>query len=127
MKWGSTGTIPAFSGRRDMPQVVRPTKPELEDDCFIYLSAFYDLSTCRQIGGEIVGDIPFTAIVKWLEYYNINNEDSEFYLDIIPRLDRIYLNHVYKKREESLDRAGRGSGGSKRAGIGAKTSRKTRR
>ena len=74
-----------------------------------------------------MGDIPFTAIIAWLRYYNINREDSEFYLQLIPELDRIYLNHVYKKREESLDKASRGSGGSKGIGSRAKPSRKTRR
>lgn len=110
-----------------MPQIVRPTKPVLDDDMFIFITAFYDLSTCRAVGSEVVGDIPFTAIIAWLRYYNIGQEDSEFYLEIIPRLDRVYLNHVYKKRQESLDKASRSSGRSSAIGKGSKPVRRTRR
>ena len=97
--------------------MVRPIKPDLDDHHYIYLTAFYDLSTCRSVGGEMVGDIPFTAVVEWLRYWRINREDSEIYLEVIPRLDKIFLDHVYTKRKESLDKANRGSGsgGFKRA------------
>lgn len=105
-----------------MPQIMRPTKPELDDDCFIFLSAFYDLSTCRAIGGEVIGDIPFTAILKWLEYYRVTREEADYYLEIIPRLDRLYLKHVYKKREESMAEANRG--GPRKVGIGSKKVRR---
>ena len=108
-----------------MPAIVRPTKPELDDDCWIYLTAFYDLSTCRSIGSETVGDIPYTAILTWLTYWKISEEERAFFLDIIPRLDRVYLAHVYKKREESLEKANRGK--SKGLGTGTKTVRRTRR
>ena len=108
-----------------MPKAIRPQKPELDEDCWVFLQAFYDLSTCRSVGGETVGDIPYTAILMWIKAWNIGREDAEFYLEIIPRLDRVYLNHVYKKREESLEQANRGR--SKTLGTGVKPIRRTRR
>ena len=94
-----------------MPQVARPIKPELDDDHFIFLTAFYDLSTCRSIGSDMVGDIPYTAILEWLKYWNIGVEESQYYLGIIPKLDRVFLDHLLRKREETLDKASKGKGG----------------
>jgi len=109
-----------------MPVTIRPTKPELDDHCWIYLTAFYDLSTCRAIGSEIVGDIPYTAILTWLKVWKISEEEKEFFLEIIPRLDRVYLNHVYKKREESINKANR-HGKSKGLATRPRAARRTHR
>ena len=99
-----------------MPKIMRPTKPELDYECWIYIQAFYDLSTCRSVGSEIVGDIPYTAILTWLKKWNIAKSEQEFYLEIIPQLDRVYLKYIHEKREEAIERASRG--GSK--GFGKK-------
>ena len=111
-----------------MPQVVRPTKPELDDHHYVYLSAFYDLSSCRSVGSEVVGDIPFTAILVWLEFWRVCREEAEIFLEVIPRLDKIYLDHIYLKRQESLEKAQRGSksGGPKRIKSQASRARRSR-
>ena len=83
-----------------MPQAIKPIRPELEDYQYNYLSAFYDLSTCRPLGMESVGPIPYTAIILWLQFWQIEIDEAEIYIDVISRLDQVYMEHVYKKRDE---------------------------
>ena len=96
-------------GRRDVPTNLFKNliKPELPDELYGLITAFFDLSTCRQLGMETVGGIPYTAMLTWVDRWCDDNNTKEMYLDIIPQLDNIYLEHVHSKREQS-------SGGLKR-------------
>lgn len=100
-----------------MPQEVKPAKPPLEEGDHIFLSCFWDLSSCRSVGGETIGHIPYTSMLTWLDHWHIKGEEAEYYLEIIPLLDRVYVEHVYSKRQESLDKATRG--GTSRKEIGS--------
>ena len=86
----------------DMPRAIKPTQPDLDEYHYYFLAAFYDLSTCRPLGMESVGPIPYTAIINWIQFWDIDIDEAEVYIDIILQLDKIYLEHIYKKRDEAL-------------------------
>lgn len=60
-----------------------------------YLEAFKELSSCRSVGMAL-GPIPFTAVVEYVRYYEI--EDVDFHY-LIRRLDDHYLLLQSKKNE----------------------------
>ena len=86
-----------------MPQKIKPVVPDLEEYHYLYLNAFYDLSSCRYLGSESVGPIPYTAIIMWCQYWELDSDESDLYMYIINKLDSIYMGHVYKKRDESIN------------------------
>lgn len=78
-----------------MPKKIKPVKPEFDPTLLTFLEAFYDLSSCRQIGTGAVGPIPYTAILKWVDYWDVDCPD--FYITIVQSLDQIYLAIINKK------------------------------
>ena len=81
-----------------MPKKSKPRKPKIELDLFCYIEAFYDLSSCRAIGMGAVGQIPYTAILQWVDYWGV--DQPELFISIVQSLDHIYLEHVNKDKEE---------------------------
>lgn len=61
-----------------------------------YVAAFYELSTCRQIGMGGVGPIPWTAIAEYSRLM-LEPEDFETFHYLMRVLDGIYLEHANKK------------------------------
>lgn len=54
-----------------------------------YIKAFYDLSTCRD-NGFSMGPIPWTAKIKYTEWYRLENDITEAFVDIICEMDEAY-------------------------------------
>ena len=75
--------------------------PKLGEDQF-YLECFSDLCTERSIGMDL-GSIPFSAILRYQQYFNLNSD----FLDIILRIDREYLNNRNKKQDRDKKNGGR--------------------
>lgn len=71
--------------------------PILEPENTWYYDAFTDLSTCRQFGFS-AGPIPWTAIVKYIEWEEI--EDDSF-IFIIRSMDSAYLEHIREIDQDS--------------------------
>lgn len=65
--------------------------PELRFDLILFWSAFWSLSTCRQVGMG-VGPIMWTAIKEYAEYFQIDDLE-EFYF-LISQMDAVYLDHA---------------------------------
>lgn len=65
-----------------------------------YLRAFYDLSTCRDSGFGI-GPIPWTAIVKYIEFYNLDPDLAEPFIDIIREMDVAYIKYQTAEQERN--------------------------
>lgn len=47
---------------------------------------------------DTFGAIPCVAIYAWLEYWQIDDCEADFIIDIIQQLDNIFLTHIAKKR-----------------------------
>src|SRR4051794_21103410 len=55
-----------------------------------YLSAFWEIATCRPIGfGR--APVPFTAIDVWASRHGLAGEEFEFFADLIRACDRAWL------------------------------------
>jgi hypothetical protein len=82
-----------------LPDFIK-NEPELMPGLEIFLQAFWDLSTCRQMGMGL-GPIPWTSVQ---EYCTINGGSEEFNRDMhfhIRQLDAAYLAWCSDKNKES--------------------------
>lgn len=80
-----------------LPDFIK-NEPELMPGLEMFLQAFWDLSTCRQMGMGL-GPIPWTSIEN---YATISGGDEEFTQDLhyhIRRLDQAYLNWASEKNK----------------------------
>ena len=55
-----------------------------------YLTAFYDLSTCRSVGMDI-GNIPWRDVILYANEKGLSGEFREFFICVIMNLDIKYL------------------------------------
>lgn len=62
-----------------------------------YLNAFYELSTCRQIGMSL-GPIPWTAIIEFAEFSGLDSEILPVFVLSIRAMDAVYLEWTSKKK-----------------------------
>lgn len=88
-----------FQDGRQLPDFLQ-NEPELLPGLEVYLEAFWDLSTCRQMGMGL-GPIPWTSIEN---YITISGGDENFREDfhhLIRRLDQAYLAWCNDKNKES--------------------------
>lgn len=65
-----------------------------------YLEAFAELGTCRQIGSGI-GPIPFTSILEYAAFYNV--EDFEEFIYLIRQMDSAYIGAISKSPKQGGD------------------------
>jgi len=63
-----------------------------------YMKSFHDLNTCRSIGME-ASSIPWTSIVHYAEWYGLEKDVAEAFVDIIREMDIAYLAHQQKERD----------------------------
>lgn len=50
------------------------------------IAAWHDLGTCRMIG-MAVGPIPWTAIVTWCDFHELDRESAMILIHVIRQLD----------------------------------------
>lgn len=50
------------------------------------IRAWHDLGTCRSIG-MAAGPIPWTAIVQWCDFFDLDREQTIVLTDVIRHLD----------------------------------------
>ena len=72
--------------------------PELFQGLEWVYGAFQELSTCR-LNGMGLGSIPWTAIDRYADRYNIVGEDWEDFQYFIGEMDRAWLDVQYKKQK----------------------------
>lgn len=73
-------------------------QPDLDAAAALCVRAWNDLSTCRPIGMD-VGPIPWTAIVTWAEFHELDLDSTMLITDVIRLLD-----FELSEREESRRR-----------------------
>lgn len=74
--------------------------PTLDFGLELYLSSFFELNSCRQIGfGE--GPIPWTAIFDYCERLGIIGDQRDDMFYHIRSLDNAYLEHLSSNRKKT--------------------------
>lgn len=66
-----------------------------------FLSAWYDLDTCRFWTQGSPCPIPWTAILKYSEYHGV---DMDYMHRLISCMDKEYIGYCTKKTEQSLNK-----------------------
>ena len=80
-----------------VPAAIRDA-PELWLGLGLYYSAFWDLSSCRQVGfGE--GPISWLAIDAYATARGLDSDQRDDLHFFMPAMDRAYLKHLADKRE----------------------------
>lgn len=92
---------------RDPRQVVPDAiqnAPELLPGLLLYLEAFKVLTTCRPVGFS-EGRIPWTAVVLYMNEIGLDDEDDrDYFVNVINYVDIGYLNHVNAKLKKSQEK-----------------------
>ena len=70
--------------------------PVLMQGLGLYLQAFFDLDSERQIGFSIL-PIPWRAVVKYAQVYGFDEEQREDLLFFIRRMDNAHIERMNKK------------------------------
>lgn len=71
-----------------------------------YYQGFYDLSTERQIGMSF-GPIPWTKIVEYGRFYELNQDQMDFLIRAITMMDSAWLKAQHDNQKEEDARRGR--------------------
>ena len=85
-----------------LPEAIE-NQPTLLDGLGMYMDAFQTLSSCRTFGQGFIGPIPWTAIDRYAERYNIKDEESYLLLETyIQKMDDVYTKHITDKMVKKL-------------------------
>ena len=59
------------------------------------IEAFYELSSTRFIGAMGgVGAIPYTAILDYIYYWELDQDSAELFIEVVKSLDSVYTDHL---------------------------------
>ena len=73
--------------------------PQLTIGLEMYYKAFFDLTTCRTGLHGTEGPIVWTAVIKWAETYELDEEQRDDLVHHIGQMDEVYLRFKTKKLE----------------------------
>lgn len=62
-------------------------QPPCDAAITICVEAWHDLSTCRALGYGVMGMIPWTAIVQWAGFHQLDADNTALLITVIQRLD----------------------------------------
>lgn len=82
-------------------------KPVLFSYLMPFWTAFERLGSCRRYGPTNIGPIPWDAMDRYCDRYDIEGEEYDEFIDIMERLDQVYLAETSKRTKTNP----RGSGG----------------
>lgn len=63
------------------------------------MKAFWDLSTCRQVGMGL-GPIPWDSMVRYAQFYGLEDDVAEAFVYIIRAMDIVYLDWEREEAEQ---------------------------
>lgn len=73
-------------------------EPEIERETdTLYIRAWHDLATCRGFG-MAVGPIPFTAVLAWADFYELDRETTALLWDVLRILERKHAEREANRR-----------------------------
>lgn len=73
-------------------------EPIIEPADIFYIKAFYDLGTCRS-NGMSLGPIPWSAMIQYAEWYGLDRDVTEAFVDIVREMDTAYLNYQAEEQK----------------------------
>ena len=88
----------AYRSGEPMPDRIK-NAPDLFAGMELYFTAYQELESERQIGMGI-GPIPFTAILKYAEFYELPAEQADDLVYYVRKLDNHFMTEEAKKREK---------------------------
>ena len=105
MKWeleyaDRAWVIDAAIARGNKPPPWAFSEPYVLQGDEFYLSAFYELSTCRDVGWG-VGPIPWRDIILYAEFAELDYELLSGFVQIIRALDTVYMGWHNKKTKNA--------------------------
>lgn len=86
--------------RLPLPQKIQ-NAPALQHGLELYYGAFFDLSTCRQIGFG-VSPIPWNVIEDYARTYEFDDEQTDDLFYFVRHMDHAFINHHSKKTEKPV-------------------------
>lgn len=92
----------ALAKGRDLPPWVHD-EPELYRGDDFFLSAFFDLGTCRSLTEGGAGPIPWTAIVDYADRAGLVPDVAAGFVRVIRSMDSVYLEWFGKKQKKMVD------------------------
>lgn len=88
---------------RPVPLWAHEEPPIYQGDDF-FLTAFFDLSTCRYYSEGTPGHIPWTSIIQYADWAGLYPEVCAGFVRIIRAMDAVFLKWHAKKQKELVDR-----------------------
>ena len=85
---------------------INARRPEVDFAVARCLAAWGDLSTCRAVG-MAMGPIPWTAIVAWCEFHDLDYDTAVLVIDVIRMVDRDRAEAAESKRRIDELRGGK--------------------
>ncbi len=66
------------------------------------MKAFHDLGTCR-FSGMGIGSIPWTSIMQYANWYGLEKDVTEAFVDIIREMDSAYVSYQSEEQKKSSE------------------------
>lgn len=84
-----------MEGRHDVGDLhhVIPARPDVDFDDLWLLESFYDLNSERQITMGGLGPIPYSSIIKYVEFWEMDQLSTHVLFEVVRALDLVYTNH----------------------------------
>lgn len=103
MTWGrhEESLKEQYSKTGRMPQALQ-NKPDIPYWCREYFQAFLSLSRHRQVN-QVEQALSVSDIIAYGREFGFEGEEMESFLDIIGRLDQMYLTHSADKRKQHIE------------------------
>ena len=79
-------------------------EPEVEPGEEFFIGAFFELSSCRQIGMGL-GPIPWSAIVEYADRVRLAADVRRMFVDVMRLLDGFFLEDAEERAKRERDRA----------------------
>jgi len=86
--------------RLPLPQKIQHA-PELHPGLELYYGAFFDLSTCRQVGFG-VSPIPWNVIADYAQVYQFDDDQVDDLFHFVRHMDHTFINHQSKRTEKPV-------------------------
>lgn len=90
------------------PPAAEPAKPKKEKEApelfqglELYLMAFMELTSCRALGHGAIGPIPWLALQRYSEVFELHGEQREDLFYFVQRMDKAYLDWQTEEAEKA--------------------------
>ena len=70
-----------------------PEEPYLNPNYTWLIMSFHDLSTDRAVGMGI-GPIPYSSIIRFIAFWDLDQESAELLIEVVKTMDSLYMDHV---------------------------------